>query len=65
MSFAFLCPGQASQKVGMGYDLYKDTKIGKEYFNIANDVMNIDFQNILTSKYLPSSSAEKVSQIKT
>ena len=47
MSFAFLCPGQASQKVGMGYDLYKDTKIGKEYFDIANDVMNIDFQNII------------------
>lgn len=47
MSFAFLCPGQASQKVGMGYDLYKNTKIGKEYFDIANDVMNIDFQNII------------------
>ena len=47
MSFAFLCPGQASQKVGMGYDLYKKTELGKEYFNIANDVMNINIQNII------------------
>jgi len=47
VSFAFLCPGQASQKVGMGYDLYKKTELGKKYFDIANDVMNIDIQNII------------------
>lgn len=47
MSVAFLCPGQASQKVGMGYDLYNNTKLGKKYFDIANDVMNVDIKNII------------------
>ena len=47
MSIAFLCPGQASQKVGMGFDLYNDTELGKKYFNIANDIMNIDIKNII------------------
>ena len=47
MSVAFLCPGQASQKVGMGYDLYNNTELGKKYFDIANDVMNVDIKNII------------------
>ena len=47
MPVAFLCPGQASQKVGMGYDLYNNTKLGKKYFDIANDVMNVDIKNII------------------
>jgi len=47
VSIAFLCPGQASQKVGMGFDLYNDTELGKKYFNIANDIMNIDIKNII------------------
>ena len=47
MPVAFLCPGQASQKVGMGYDLYNNTELGKKYFDIANDVMNVDIKNII------------------
>ena len=43
MSFAILCPGQASQKVGMGQDLYQETELGKSYFNVANDILGVDF----------------------
>ncbi len=47
MSFAFLCPGQASQRVGMGYDFYNNTELGKKYFDIANDIMKIDIKDII------------------
>lgn len=49
MSFAILCPGQASQKVGMGQDLYQETELGKSYFNVANDILGVDIQDIIFS----------------
>ena len=47
MSLAFLCPGQASQKVGMGKDIYNSTDLGKEYFSIANEIMGENIQDII------------------
>ena len=46
MNNAWIFPGQASQKVGMGKDLFENTKIGKEYYTIANDLLETDIQSI-------------------
>ena len=43
----WLFPGQASQKVGMGLDLFNQTEIGKIYFNRANEIMECDIQSII------------------
>ena len=47
MKIGFLCPGQASQKVGMGLDLYERSELGKKFFDIANEIMDIDIQKII------------------
>jgi [acyl-carrier-protein] S-malonyltransferase len=44
---AWLFPGQASQKVGMGLDLFESTEIGLKYFNQANEIMGYDIQDII------------------
>ena len=46
MKDAWIFPGQASQKVGMGKDLFENTKIGKKYYEIASDLLDTDIQSV-------------------
>ncbi len=43
---AFLFPGQASQYVGMGKDLYEKSILAKEYFDTACDILGYDIKKI-------------------
>ena len=43
----WLFPGQASQKVGMGLDLKKNSEKAKKYFEISNEIMECDIQSII------------------
>jgi [acyl-carrier-protein] S-malonyltransferase len=47
MNTAWIFPGQASQKIGMGKDLFDKTDLGKLYFNRANDIMKCNIQSII------------------
>ncbi len=47
MKTAWLFPGQASQKVGMGKDLFDQTDLGRQYFERANEIMGCDIQTII------------------
>ncbi|MBN1407454.1 MAG: ACP S-malonyltransferase [Calditrichaceae bacterium] len=46
MKQAFIFPGQASQYVGMGKDLYDNYRICKETFDRANEILGFDISNI-------------------
>ncbi len=46
MKPAFIFPGQASQFVGMGKDLYDAYDSARRLFNIANDLMELDLKTI-------------------
>ncbi|MCL4131735.1 UNVERIFIED_CONTAM: hypothetical protein GTU68_042609 [Idotea baltica] len=41
-----LFPGQGSQKVGMGQDLFDSSEIAKKYFNDANEILGFDLAKI-------------------
>ena len=47
MKSAWLFPGQASQNIGMGKDIFDHTDLGKHYFESANDIMECDIQSII------------------
>jgi [acyl-carrier-protein] S-malonyltransferase len=46
MKKAFIFPGQASQYVGMGKDLYEKYPIARNLFDRANEIMGMDLKKI-------------------
>tara|TARA_B100000073_G_scaffold339387_1_gene337732 strand:- start:22 stop:945 length:924 start_codon:yes stop_codon:yes gene_type:complete len=44
---AWIFPGQGSQNVGMGHDIFHKTDIGKKYFEEAQKIMNYDIKSII------------------
>ena len=47
MKFAFIFPGQGSQSVGMGREIYENFASAKELLDSASEHCKIDFANLL------------------
>ncbi len=46
MKIAFVFPGQASQYVGMGKDLYENSEIAREIFDRAEEILGFELKKI-------------------
>ncbi|NTW05444.1 MAG: ACP S-malonyltransferase [Peptococcaceae bacterium] len=46
MKTGFVFPGQGSQKIGMGYDIYQNHAESREIFDIASDALGMDMAGL-------------------
>jgi [acyl-carrier-protein] S-malonyltransferase len=47
MKTAYIFPGQGSQFVGMGKEIFESNKYAAEYFNKADDILNLSLKDIM------------------
>ena len=47
LNIAWVFPGQGSQFVGMGKDIFNNSKIAKNYFQKANKILGYDIKSII------------------
>lgn len=50
---AFIFPGQGAQQLNMGMDIYKNSDVGKDYLNRADQVLDFDLIQLISDEKQP------------